>query len=281
MKQILIANDLSARSDRAMRRAVALAKAFGAKLEVLTVIEELFLEATTQKNEAITRQAIAEQLEGIPEASDAEIEQNVVVGFDYEDIIRRSEEIDAELVVLGIHRHKTPQLFWGTTAERVLRNGRRPVLIVKTPVREPYRKVVVASDLSTHAETAAGMAARLAPGGEVTLVHAVHRPFVAFFGKADQDSLMAIHQDRVRAALNDQIKRLSSHLGDQAPSFNISMVEGEPIGVIRDAVERIKPDLLAVGTHSRTGLGHALIGSVASEVMVEFPVDVLAAKSDR
>lgn len=281
MKQILVANDLSARSDRALRRAVALAKAFGAKLEVLTVIEETFLEAATQQNETFTRQAIAQQIAGIAEASGVAIDQNVVVGLDYEDIIQRSEDLDADVVVIGIHRHKTPQLFWGTTAERVLRYGRRPVLIVKTPVGGPYRKVVVASDLSTHAEVAAGMAARLAPAGEVTLLHAVHRPFAAFFGKADQDALMAIHQERVRTGLGDQINRLSAELGDRAPGFDISMVEGEPIGVIRQEVERVKPDLLAVGTHSRTGLGHALIGSVAEEIMVEFPVDVLAAKSDR
>lgn len=86
---------------------------------------------------------------------------------------------------MGVHRYKTREMFRGTTAERVVRHGVHPVLVVKDPVTGPYRRVVVvATDLSSHAEAAARTAAQLAPQGEIILLHAVHQPYIAFLGPA-------------------------------------------------------------------------------------------------
>lgn len=280
MKKILMANDLSARSDRALQRAVLLAKQFGAELEVVTVIEEMFLESTTRENEAFATQALATQLKAVPEAEGVQISQRVMVGIDYEDIIHESETMNANLVVLGIHRHKTREMFRGTTAERVVRHGARPVLVVKEPVTGPYSRVLVATDLSSQAQAAIRTAARLAPQGEITLLHAVHRPFVAFLGRRDQNVLLKETRDRVSAGLREFIKQIRSELGDDAPNFEISLPDGEAHAAILAEVARIKPDLLAVGTHGRSGLAHAVIGSVAEQLLADCPIDILAVKQD-
>lgn len=278
MKQILMANDLSARSDRALRRAVLLAGTFGAKVEVLTVIEEMFLEAKTHHNLSFASQALAAQIAAVPEVHDARISQRVIVGLDYEDIIRRSEEIEADLVVLGIHRHKARELFQGTTAERVVRYGGRPVLVVKDTAAGPYRRAMVASDLSHHAEAAVRTAARLVPKGEVYLVHAVQPPFVAFLARDDQAESLAESRRQATEALQDVIARLASELGDQAPHFEIVLPEGDVMGAIQTEIERLAPDLLAVGTHGRSGMARAVIGSIAEQFLADCPVDVLACK---
>ncbi|KUO57220.1 MAG: hypothetical protein APF80_04355 [Alphaproteobacteria bacterium BRH_c36] len=275
-----MANDLSARSDRALRRAVSLAKEFDAELEVVTVIDEMLLEASTSKNKLLAEQALTAQLSAVPDGDGVRASQRVMVGLDYEDIIRRSVEFDADLVVLGIHRHKTKELFRGTTAERVVRYGVRPVLVVNDTVTGPYRRVVVASDLSAHAEAAARTAARLVPLGEVILVHAVHRPYVAFLGRGDQNSLMAEHRNEVAATLHEMIDRLSAELGNRTPKFELSLPEGEVHGAIQAEVAKYKPDLLAVGTHGRTGIAHTVIGSIAEQVLADCPIDVLAVKCD-
>ncbi len=281
MKQILMANDLSARSDRALRRAVTLAKEIGAQLEVITVIEEMFLDGATSENVSLAKQSIASQLAGIPDAVGAQITQRVVVGLGYEDIIRRSKTINADLIVLGIHRHKTKELFRGTTAERVIRYGARPVLVVRDPVAGPYRRVVVPTDLSSHAEAATRTAARLAQQGEITLVHAVHRPFVAFLGRDDQETMMKDHRKHATAGLHQMINRLTTDLGDRAPKFHLNLPEGDVPGALYEEIASLKPDLVAVGTHGRSGIAHAVIGSVAEQLLAECPVDVLAAKSAR
>ncbi|MGZ5915291.1 MAG: universal stress protein [Hyphomicrobium sp.] len=51
---------------------------------------------------------------------------------------------------------------------------------------------------------------------------------------------------------------------------------GWPEDVILHAVEESKHDLVVIGTHARTGIGHAVLGSVAEWVLMEAPCDVLA-----
>jgi nucleotide-binding universal stress UspA family protein len=281
MKRLLMANDLSARCDRALRRAVALAKEFDAELEVLTVVEEMFLETTTQSNATFAENALAQQLAAVPDAKDVQLSQSVIVGLDYEDIIERAEELDADLVILGIHRHKSRELFQGTTAERVIRYGVRPVLVVKDPVTGPYRRVLAADDLSSQAEAAAGLAARLVPKGEVVLLHAVNPPFRAFLGRRDQKSLVDEQRERATVTLDDQINRMRRELGERAPSFMSSFREGAVYAEIQAEVARLKPDLLAIGTHGRSGIAHAVIGSIAEQLLADCPVDILAVKANR
>lgn len=279
MKKILMATDLTARSDRALQRAVMLAHEFAAELKIVHVVDESLLEAITLQHEATARSAIAAQVAALPSAAGLSISQEVVRGFEYSDILARAVDFEAELIVLGIHRHKTRELFQGTTAERVVRYGALPVLVVKDAPREAYRRVLVAADLSEHSHAAMALAARLAPKGDVYLLHAAYRPFTAFLGRETQNQLISGERARISAEIDQVTQRLASELGAAAPRFEILLKEGDVRRVIRDHVAALKPDLLAVGTHGRTGLAHLIIGSVAEDLLADAPVDVLAVKA--
>ena len=54
---------------------------------------------------------------------------------------------------------------------------------------------------------------------------------------------------------------------------------GNPFFVIRDAIASFQPDLLAMGTHARSGVAIAMVGSLAREFLVEAPCDVLVARA--
>jgi len=188
-------------------------------------------------------------------------------------------EFKAELIVLGIHRHKTRELFQGTTAERVVRYGTLPVLVVKDAPRASYRRILLAADHSEHSHAAMALAARIAPKGEIYLLHAAHRPFTAFLGRETQNQLIRGERARISSEIEKLTQNLSSELGAAAPRFEILLKEGDVRRVIRDQVAALKPDLVAVGTHGRSGLAHAIIGSVAEDLLVDAPVDVLAVKA--
>lgn len=273
--KVLMANDLSARSDRAFRRAVALAKELDAELEVLTVIQEMFLEATTRSNLALAEKALEEQVAAVPDMDGLPITKSAVVGVDYEKILQTAEERDAGLVVLGIHRHKRRELFQGTTAERLVRYSPRPLLVVKDPVKGPYRRIVVASDLSAQAQAAMRMAAGLAPKGEMVVVHVVNAPFQAFLGQRDQTALLEERRATASRALDEQIEKIGHELGDRVPKIEQRFPTGDVYGAIQREVASLKPDLLAVGTHGRSGVSHAIIGSVTENLLAECPIDVL------
>ena len=56
-------------------------------------------------------------------------------------------------------------------------------------------------------------------------------------------------------------------------------MDGDVLSVIREQATRLKPDLLAIGSHGRSGLRQALIGTVAGNLLSDPPVDVLVAKA--
>jgi nucleotide-binding universal stress UspA family protein len=49
--------------------------------------------------------------------------------------------------------------------------------------------------------------------------------------------------------------------------------------LLRAAVDELRPDLLVVGTHGRTGMAHALLGSVAERLLRRSQCDVLAIRA--
>lgn len=53
---------------------------------------------------------------------------------------------------------------------------------------------------------------------------------------------------------------------------------GDPATEINRAAEELGADLIVVGTHGRTGLGHLLMGSVAESVLREADVPVLCVR---
>ena len=58
-----------------------------------------------------------------------------------------------------------------------------------------------------------------------------------------------------------------------------AMQEGSAREVIHRQINQLKPDLLVVGTHGRTSIAHALLGSVAEDLLSQPPCDVLAVKA--
>jgi nucleotide-binding universal stress UspA family protein len=57
--------------------------------------------------------------------------------------------------------------------------------------------------------------------------------------------------------------------------------QGDPRSVVLAAAARLEADVLAVGTHGRAGIAHALVGSVAEWVITAATCDVLIARPVR
>ena len=62
----------------------------------------------------------------------------------------------------------------------------------------------------------------------------------------------------------------------QGSRWSMRLEEGDPIEVISQVVSEMAPDLLVMGTHGRSGLLKALIGSVTEEALRSLSVDILA-----
>ena len=139
---ILVPVDFSATSMNALRVAVGLAAPDG-DLTLLHVIDKDFIEdavaAGMGHSEDITRRmreqaevSFTSALEAI-DAGGVTVERMVVVGVPFIEILKIARDLDLPMIVMGVRGRSTPpeeELLFGSTAEKVLRGTRVPVLCV-------------------------------------------------------------------------------------------------------------------------------------------------------
>lgn len=281
MKSILMATDLSARSDRALERAADLVRDRGGELTILHVVDEDLPPSLADAQQRAAGEVIQKHVETFTNDNQPSISIKVVLGRDYVGILEMSEKVDAELIVLGIHREDAfKDMFRGSTAERVICAGDIPVLLVKDRVSDPYQRIIVAADFSVYSRRAIEFAVDFAPRGEIHVVHAYDVPFKGFlYGDDARTTVRKQHEQRLQQMVEEEMATFLFPFDAETFKLERIMQQGTVRGVIDAQVNRLKPDLLVIGTHGRTGVARALLGSVAQDLLRDPPCDVLAVKA--
>ena len=139
-KNILLAIDLNDETScrKPLLSAVELARTFGARLHVLTVVREV--EAILQaKTAPLGYDLITEDLESriaalIRRVNVSDLKPNSLVTHGasvYAEILGTAEEAEADLIVVGSHRPAMKDYLLGTNAARVVRHARCSVLVAR------------------------------------------------------------------------------------------------------------------------------------------------------
>jgi nucleotide-binding universal stress UspA family protein len=280
MKVILAASDLSARSDRALARAVMMARQHGARLSVLHVIDEELPARLADHQRLEAQQTLQDTMNTLLPPHEVSLSIEVVIGEHYQTIIDHAESLDADLIVLGQHRKDILlDLFRGSTGERIIRFGTRPVLVVKTRATHPYVCMLAAIDFSPPARKAVEVGLSLAPEAEIKLVHAFDVPFRGLqMGGKSIDELAKKHQRQFQDMVDRQTAEFVAGMPRTLLSSQIIAREGAPDRVILSVADEVSADLVVIGTHGRSGLGRLLLGSVTETVMSRAVCDVLAVR---
>jgi nucleotide-binding universal stress UspA family protein len=263
VKKILMAHDLSRRSTIALERAVQLTHRHGADLDIVHIIEDDLPAAVIERRRGEAADVIHAELPAALRIA-ARSPVHVVTGRDYTDILSWAETSRADLIVLGAHREDALRpVVIGTTAERLIGFGTRPVLIVKNQPAGEYHRVEIAVDLTASARRAAAFAFELLPDAEFFLVHAA--PVVAGHPPAE--------------AASEATEKIKSDLRHFLPTpsapADLTIRHGWPTAEIRDTVKRFKAELLVVGAQRRAGLTRALIGAIPEDLLAAPPCDLM------
>jgi nucleotide-binding universal stress UspA family protein len=157
IKKILYATDLSPDSRYALRYAMNEVIKHNAEIVILNVFEKIstanptvlgaFIDESQHKKilddyTAETEDLIKERLQTIygeelrdhPEYTDRTISIEVAEGFPAELILSKAQELECDVIVMGTHsKGILANTFLGSTAKRVLRRSRKPVLIIPLP----------------------------------------------------------------------------------------------------------------------------------------------------
>ena len=149
LRQILLPTDFSGCANYALPYAAAVARATGARIICVHVVETVVpTVGYTGLTEPMPIADISEQLEDsaereLPRLTDCEelngveVEEVIVHGDAAAEIVSLAEEREADLIVIASHgRTGLGRMIFGSTAEAVVRHASCPVLVVKPPQEE-------------------------------------------------------------------------------------------------------------------------------------------------
>jgi len=138
---MLVPVDFSPCSVNALKVAIAMAAPDG-DLTLLHVIDQEFVDDAVaaglgsgddirNRMKEQAEASFSSMLEGI-DAGKVNIEKMTVVGLPFVEILKIARDLDLPMIIMGVRGRSTPpeELLFGSTAEKVLRGSRVPVLCV-------------------------------------------------------------------------------------------------------------------------------------------------------
>ena len=139
-KEILLPVDLNHESSwrKALPCALELAKTFGARLHVMTVVPDYGMTIVANYfPEDYEQKAIDGATQALHDFTKAQLPEGVECqhivrhGTVYEEILDAAKEINADLVVMGSHRPELKDYLLGPNAARVVRHADRSVMVIR------------------------------------------------------------------------------------------------------------------------------------------------------
>lgn len=285
--KILVPVDFSKYADAAIDTAIEIAARYDASITLMNVFEPVALAFPEDQSfyaGAITSDVMADLRNALAKKRDAAMAKgakNVSVelgrGNPAAAIKDFADAGEYGLIVMGtLGRTGLAHFFLGSVAERVVRTAPCPVLTVHERVKS-FSKILVPTDFSPDAQAALDAAIDVAARWQasITLLN-VFQP-VAYTYPTAGGVFASLPIDHV---LKDQLEGLDrlqrSAVAKGAKQVEIAQRTGHPATEICALALDGSFDLIAMGTHGRSGISRMLIGSVAERVVRTAPCAVLS-----
>ncbi|MEF8790052.1 MAG: universal stress protein [Haloarculaceae archaeon] len=284
---ILVPTDGSEHALRAAEHGVYLARAFDATVHLLNVVDVqgaagLFDAGGVDRAFVDRLEAEGERaIEAVEDAVDGgDLRTALVRGDPREAILEYAAEQDADVIAMGTHgRTGVNRYIAGSVTERVVRFAEVPVLTVRATggsrLEGDYEDVLVPTDGSDPAAAAIdhGVAIAERTGARV---HAVNVVNVDAFGVGPDYASV----EELRRHLEAEGQRATDEFAARAEEAGLEAVTdvrgGTPAKTLLRYAEEHGIDLIAMGTHGRTGLGRYVLGSTTERVLRRSDAPVLA-----
>lgn len=265
MKRILLATDLAPRSDRAMARAVQLCVQFGATLTALYAIrsgpEKGMLDNLPPHH---IEAEIRRHLDQVPGGTGITAATVAVRGPVEEAVADQAALTGSDLLVVG-HTAPPEGPFTVTTVEKINVASPVPLLAVAARPFGRYAGALVAVDFTPASRTAVTTALTLIPDGTLDLLHVCDLPGLDRSHPVDADSL------------KDDFDRLLSGLPTGNHLVTRLALSGSPVPtILQTARTSDQTQVIVMATSARSGVGRALLGSIAHDVLERAPADTPA-----
>lgn len=276
LAQVLAAIDLTQLGRRVADRGRLLAEELDDDLTLFHVVEpvaEAFIPDPVARLVRETRERAAEQVgEWCRGRTDRPVKVETVKGSPAWEIVRAGKH--ARVVMVGASAVDLARV--GPVARQVAESSWTPVLVVRRQPRVPYRRVVVAVDLSETSAAGVDLALELAPGAEVAAFFALPVRFDTLLAQAGMfpeeiDASRAGRMAAARRAMGEFVARWKGRVSG-------TVVDGPPIEAVQEVARRRGADLVATASRGAGATRMTLLGTVACGLLDRVPCDVAIAR---
>jgi nucleotide-binding universal stress UspA family protein len=288
---ILVPTDGSEGAETASRHAARLAAAFGSRLQILSVVDErAFSDELVAAGTAVEdRRATAEQraadataaIETLVESASVPCLTAVEEGVPDETIVSYADDHDVDLIAMGTHgRTGLDRVLIGSVAERVVRTSGVPVLTTRSApdANGGYDRILIPTDGSEAAGAAVEHGLAIAERFDATVHVLSVVDLDALAGAAETGAGLPAVIESLEEDCERAVDAVADRCSDRGLDVVTAIVEGSPSRAIDEYVEREGIDLIAMGTHGRTGIERYLIGSVTERIVRTSDVPVLTVR---
>ncbi|UTF52712.1 universal stress protein [Natronosalvus rutilus] len=234
----------------------------GAVVDVLEETGDDVVKDARERAEARGVSTVTDTIQGQP--------RTVITEVAAEDVV--------DLVVMGTSGERSlTEHVLGSVTEHVVNASDKPVLAVRAADDAshpyPYEDVLVPTDGSEHAERALELAGEIAREHGATLhVLSVLEDSLFAIGTDSSDETTSGPRDRAQDALAETAETMRAGGVDEVTT---AVESGSVPKAIRSYAVEHGIDLIAMGTHGRSGLDQRLLGSRTERVLRITPVPVL------
>lgn len=280
IERVLVATDFSQNADHALEWAIMLAKTQGASIHLVHAVPTGEPGDLTVELERVVGTRMAEA-QGVVDAAGLEHDSVFRSGHPWNVIVGESIAADVDVIIVGARGHTAlPELLLGSTADRVLRTASVPVVTVHRDDPIPTACVstaVAAIDFSEESERAVDVVASLLNAGpgkaRLVLMHAIEVPPV--FALYEVGAGFEAVQDADARQAIDKLERIAAQYRSDHLDVEVMVECAYPATLIEEVARNEKADMVALGTHGRSGWRRFFMGSLAERTVRHAPCPVL------
>jgi|GEM_PF-872124 len=305
INKILVCLDPNNDEQPALDRAIYLAKAYDASLELLLVVYNRALLTNLFFNkdelEAAKQGYINSQKRWVEsyltDSQDAQIKRSYEVVWHkplYEAVIQQAEKIGADLVIKSTHHHPTiNKVFFTPNDWQLLKSCPVPLILAKSGTQAAYNKILAAID-PTHShgkpeildsiivKSGLDTAAKLGADCHVTHCYApieyqLWSDIGMGMGVGMGPTDFTMGENNYTDYVNELKEGLQKQFDDVVNPFNLEpnalhLAEGYPEKLLPELVDELNVDLLVLGTVYHSGL----VGSTAEKILDLVNCDIMS-----
>jgi nucleotide-binding universal stress UspA family protein len=269
--KILICSDGSSQAEAAVRFGSIIAEKANAEVTLLGITEKPSEEDTIFESLRGSQQLVKDR--GVS------VELTIKAGDPIDEIVRRSEEVTYDLVVIGAVRKGTRGPFlMSSKAYKIIKAVAPPVLVV-IGERQDLNRILVCSGGEKFIDRAVAFTGKIAKhsGTVVTLFHVMNEPppDYADLMKMEDDVNLLLHS---KSAVGQNLRREKEELQGMGVNAEVRLRHGLVISEVFKEIRRGDYDLVVTGSSPEGGnLRRYIMGNITREIVnrAECPVLVV------